>query len=196
MESFKSSLSDWVDFPIDYNNLSENTNEKAVDFLLQHPDKLVWNYFTKNHNEKAVDYILKVIQDHFNAVDNYEREFTQYDVNKIEYLEFELKTKKIQVQKNLQEIEHIHEQLSIYKKEYEIIKRNCLESKVALKHAFNASLSKNTNNRIIDLLKKYPEYIYWDWLSMNPNSNVLELLKENKDKLNPRWIWCSPHIFT
>ena len=43
-------------------------------------------------------------------------------------------------------------------------------------------LSKNTNDRALDLLEKNMEKIDWVWLSMNTNDRAFDLLEKNMDK--------------
>ena len=44
---------------IDWILFSSNTNDQAVRFLLQHIDRIHWSVFTLNTNDIAVDYLLQ-----------------------------------------------------------------------------------------------------------------------------------------
>ena len=182
MKKFGNKINEYADSKF-WVNLSANPSNKAIEFLLkdENKSKINWKMLSKNPNDKAIE-LLKQNQD------------------KIDLMHLSTNPND-EAMKLFDEL-----LLSIYPDTTETLINN-LSSNTSyiaivildnefLPEEFNwKNLSKNPNDKAIELLKQNQDKINWDSLSENTNEKVLELLKQNQDKINWDSLSANPIIF-
>jgi len=158
-------------FEVDYKTMSANPNPIVVDYMLQHPDKIVWNEFSKNTNTRAV----ALLRENPDKISWY-------------YLSRNENTDAIALlEANVEMISF--DQLSF----------NSHPQAIDLLMQFPRyinynNLSANTNPRAVKLLvEKHADEIVWREFSANPAA--IDYLENHVEKINFTTFWTNPNIF-
>jgi len=131
---------------------SENSNPKAVDYLLRHPHRIDWWYLPKNTHDRAVDYAIQHYRNHPLTLQTPAPHFDMMDMSMIHpeddrlWRGFSGNPNTKAVVYLLQYPQHIHWQL----------------------------LSGNTNDLAVQYLLDHPERIVWSWFYRNRNPIVVQ----------------------
>ena len=168
----KYKLKDWVHLEkLDWNVLSANPNDGAIDLLKANPSKINWDFLSENPaaikllkanpnkinwkelslNPNAIELLkTKINEENEMSEDNY-GDSDDYDPNNIDWKNLSLNPAAIELLRENQD--------NIYWDEL------------------------SANPAAIELLKTYPDEINWDYLSQNPNPEAIELLRENQEDI-------------
>ena len=146
---------------IDWDNLCLNTNDKAIELLKNNPDKINWDALSSNTNDKAIELLEQKL---YNP-----SEINIYKISEDIYDEIS----KIFINNQNSNI------LSLNNNQNKLLIKFCEEINNQIK--FNnenkinwQKLSKNPNDKAIELLKKNQDKIDWDKLTKNANVKALE----------------------
>ena len=168
----KYKLKDWIPLEkLDWNVLSANPNDGAIDLLKANPSKINWDFLSENPaaikllkanpnkinwkelslNPNAIELLkTKINEENEMSEDNY-GDSDDYDPNNIDWKNLSLNPAAIELLRENQD--------NIYWDEL------------------------SANPAAIELLKTYPDEINWDYLSQNPNPEAIELLRENQEDI-------------
>jgi hypothetical protein len=142
---------------INWKQLSENTNERAID-LLTYKNKIDWYHLSKNDNDKAIDLLL-------------------LNPDKIDFnmLSMNINPRAITIlSQNYDKINW--NLLSANHSAADIL----LSNPEKIQYAF---FSTNKNIRCVEYLLSTPQKIQWDFFFQNPNDLAVEYIFEHSDKL-------------
>ena len=183
---------------INGNKLSYNSNDKAFELLKKYPDKINWNNIQINLNiEKAVDLIVKYPQSLNNDyyLNYYNDKYIDYlEENKLDNLKWEKIANPIYLEKCKKGIELIIKYHPIlyehysnrdeYKKYVSLINDDKIMDLLEKypKSIDGSSLSQNCNDKAMVLLEKHPELIDWNKLSLNSKGTCI--LSKHLNKIN------------
>jgi len=165
----KMKLLDWISLErLDWQELSANPSDGAVDLLLANPYNIYFSESAENTNDRMVKRLLN-----FN------------DPERIDRWRFAENPNHLAVEYTLSNVvddfyflcENPNDRMVDFI--FANIDKIDLECKINLE-----CFSMNSNDRAVDYLLKFPELINWDWLSMNSNDRAVKLLLENPDKIN------------
>ena len=67
--------------------------------------------------------------------------------------------------------------------------------KIIIINIYCYNLSCNPCERALDLLERFPKYIYWEMLSTNENPRALKLLEKNQDSIDWFRLSANPALF-
>jgi hypothetical protein len=158
---------------------SRNTNDRAVRYMLDHPEVIEWDQFTFNSNDIAVDYM---INNYRNIKFMNKKDFYQNTNPKVS--SFLIKNKYLDLNRFCQRSDDIA---------VDYIFANLIktEQKILSSTGVYNFLSANTNDRILEYLMNNKHLIDPDFITRNDcNYNMQKLREFNKLRLFPRL----PHL--
>lgn len=174
-----------------WQKISMNANNNAIDFLEKNPEKIVWHLLSSNYNPRIIQLyntIKKKIEDEYHlrlkiSMNNLNNIINKKSTNKF-------KNKKIN-------------SIVIHKKNIECEKKN----KMYIDKKYNIGniiipyiyrykninnnielnwkyLSKNNNDEVVDYLLNNYDCIEWNNFSLNTNNKAVDILRNNIHKIN------------
>ncbi len=208
---------------INFNELSKNKNDYAIEILSKYPDKINYELLSSNPyaisilknnknkihytnlsmNENAFDLIIENIDKIswyllcFNENENIIH-FLNNNSDKINFDALSSNKNALNILLNNENKINISE-LAVNKNHLAIkyIEDKLNESEQSLEefknNYFFFKFNFSSNSSAIYLLEKYPELIDWSYLSKNPGA--IEILKQNQDKITYSWFSSNPSIF-
>jgi len=164
---------------IDYEELSFNTSDEAIELLKVNKKKIDWVALSYNKSLEAIE----LLKENFNNIDWSSLSFNTSD-DAIELLKENydnIDWISLSGNKNPNVIPLINEKIKEENKLYKLspTKYNNLENKVDWR-----SLSSNPNEKAIKILKENYDNIDWGRLSSNSSDEAIQLLKANYDNID------------
>jgi hypothetical protein len=153
---------------INGDNLSLNANDKAFHLLEKYPTKINWkNIFLNKNTDKAIDLLIKFPTNikidvwPININDIY---IDYLEENFLDKIQWEILTEKII-------LNPCDKGIILILKHHAILIEHYKE-----KEKYKENICMINDDRIIHLLKKYPNSIIWSSLVKNPNNKLIDLI--------------------
>jgi hypothetical protein len=184
---------------IDWEKLSQNENEYAIEILKENPDKINSFYLSRNESDKAIE-LLKENPDKIDWVELSGNsnlnvmKLLKENPDKIDWKSLSLNDNAIDlIKEKPDKIDWYH--LSQNINAIELLKENYLDEKNDIWWSF---LSENASAMEILMDNYFGDQNYnicWDRFSRNENPEALDFLKEHQDKINWVELSLNPSIF-